>query len=272
MALTLPVHTWGTGPLQVLFLHGFTGSRHSFDHLEPLLGAAFTATCLELPGHGEAAVPQGDARHAFREVIAAIAEHAERHDLVIGYSQGARLALAVAAMHPECVKGLVLESGTPGLHRRHDRWHRRVDDEFLAQSIVKDGVERFVEKWEKSPLFSGLRQASARDQSLLRARRVSHSAQGLAAALRSMGQGVQPDFWPILPRIFTPTLLISGQYDLKFSRIAGRMKVEMPRAWHARIPASGHAVHLERPELWAGEVLSFSQALQQTRTEAVAST
>ena len=99
--------TWGRGPTKAMFLHGFTGTSHSFDHLEALLGDLLTATCVEIPGHGQTPAASWD------ETVESIAALIEHPTILVGYSQGARLALAVAARVPKKIHCLVLESCAP---------------------------------------------------------------------------------------------------------------------------------------------------------------
>ena len=250
--MKLPVRHWGRGETQALFIHGFTGSAQSFDHLEPLLGDLLSATCVELPGHG--ATPSAN----WDETVNAIAELllAER-TVLIGYSQGARLALAVAAKFPERVQRLILESCAAGFRRRHDRVLRRRADEELAEAITSEGVDAFVTQWEELPMFEGLRALPAAERQALRARRSSHSAPGLASALRSLGQGAQPDLSPLLQGLRIPTLLMSGGEDEKYTRLARQMADELPMGWRVSFGGVGHAPHLECPAAYADEVRSF---------------
>lgn len=242
---------WGSGATSALFLHGFTGSAHSFDHLEPLLGDLLSATCVELPGHGHTPAASWD------ETVDAIGELLPGRAVLIGYSQGARLALAVAAKFPERVERLVLESCAAGFRRRHERVLRRRSDEALAETINTHGVEAFVSHWEQMPIFDGLRALPAVEQQALRARRASHSAQGLAGALRLLGQGAQPDLWPALQGLRVPTLLMTGTEDAKYTRLARQMAVDLPLAWRVSFSGVGHAPHLECPAAYAAELRSF---------------
>jgi 2-succinyl-6-hydroxy-2,4-cyclohexadiene-1-carboxylate synthase len=250
--MRLPLERWGRGPRPALFLHGFTGSRGAFGHLEALLGDALTATCVDLPGHGEAPPPD-----SFSQTVEQLIELLEGPTVVVGYSQGARLALALAVRAPALVDRLVLESGTPGLHRRADRVARRRSDEALARLVTDLGVERFIDLWEQNPLFAGLRGLPDALRLSLRARRVSQRPEGLAAALRVLGQGAQPDLWPALISLRRPTLIVTGALDRKLTRIARRMVTDLPLAWHVTIDGAGHAPHLERPEAYAAEIRQF---------------
>lgn len=253
----------GTGERPLLLLHGFTGSRQSWEHLEPALGPGFRLVRVDLPGHGETGLPAVEGREGFLDTlggIAAVLDQAGAAEAdVIGYSQGARVALAFAATFPERVGRLVLESGTPGLHRRKDRIERRRHDERLALDILRDGVEAFVRRWEQLPLFEGLRRLPAEIQARLRERRCACTAEGLAGALRCLGLGVQPDYWLQLWNLRRPTLLLTGALDLKFTRLARRMAADLPMVWSHAFHGVGHAPHLEVPEQWAAEVTSFLQ-------------
>lgn len=250
--MTLPFLRWGQGPTRALFLHGFTGSKGSFAHLEPLLRDALTATCVELPGHGEA--PPATTWDA---ALDALERHLEGPTLLVGYSQGARLALALALRAPHLVERLVLESGSPGLRQRHARAARRRADAALAELLRARGVEDFVHRWEQHPLFAGLRALPAVEQAALRQRRSAHSAAGLASALEALGQGAQPELWSGLPTLRVPTLLVSGADDAKYTRLARQMAAELPLAWRVSLRGCGHAPHLEHPEAWAREVRAF---------------
>ncbi len=255
--MKLPFEQWGQGPTKALLLHGFTGSRESWRHLEPLLGDVLTATAVDLPGHAQAPLPSTLGPEGFVETVDSLAAMLERPTVIVGYSQGARLALALAVRHPDKVERLVLESGTAGLRRRHDRVKRRANDEVWAKLLRERGVDAFVSKWEALPLFDGLRALPADVQARLHARRAAHTVEGLAGALACLGQGAQPDYWPALIRVLRPTLVLSGATDAKYTRLARKMIVDLPLAWRRTFRQVGHAPHLECPTEYATEVRSF---------------
>ena len=51
---------------------------------------------------------------------------------VVGYSMGARLALVLALRHPDAIRGLLLESPSPGIADDRERAQRRAADEALG--------------------------------------------------------------------------------------------------------------------------------------------
>ncbi len=261
MGVTLAYSTWGEGERALLLLHGFTGNRTAFDHLRPLLSGAVRAIAVDLPGHGETPLPQRKGREGFLETVQAIVELVDRLGLpsvdLLGYSQGARIALGVALHAPRRFGRLILESGSPGLHRRMERAERREQDGRRASFILRNGVEAFLDRWEAQPLFESLRRLPPELQAALRERRRSCTAEGLVGALECLGLGMQPDYWPELHRQRLPTLLLTGALDEKFTQLARRMATELPVVWRHTIPDCGHAPHLEAPEVYAREVLSF---------------
>ena len=266
--LTLPTERWGNGPINALFLHGFTGNKDSFRHLEPLLGSEISATCVDLPGHGSAGIPEQGV--GFKQVIDALAALIPKPIAVVGYSQGARIALALAAHYPEKITKLVLESGTPGFRRKRDRVARWLKDRALSRRIQQIGVAAFVQEWESLPLFASFARLPAAVRDNLRARRLANSAQGLIWALTHMGQGAQPSYWAALPELRRPVLLLVGEHDTSATRLARRMEEGVPLAWHRVFASVGHAPHLECPEAYAEEVRNFLGAPWETaRSEVV---
>jgi 2-succinyl-6-hydroxy-2,4-cyclohexadiene-1-carboxylate synthase len=262
MALKLAYEAWGDGPQPLLLLHGFTGNRSSFNHLRPLLGEYVRAIVVDLPGHGQTPLPRRTGREGFLETVDALIRLMDELGLssvdVLGYSQGARFALGAVLNHPERFARLIMESGSPGLHRRQQRTERRAKDRELANLIRQKGVAAFIEQWEALPMFEGLRtRLPPEEQELLRARRSACTVEGLVGALECLGLGVQPDYWPELHGQRRPTLLLTGALDEKFTRIARRMAAELPVVWRRTFDECGHAPHLEASEEYAREVLSF---------------
>lgn len=261
MGVKLAYSTWGEGSRPLVLLHGFTGNRTSFDHLRPLLGSSVRAIAVDLPGHGETPLPSKPGREGFLETVDALVALLDELELpsvdLLGYSQGARVALAAAVRAPQRLSRLILESGSPGLHRRQERAARRESDTQLASFLRTRGVDAFVERWEALPLFEGLRNLPAPQAESLRERRLTCTVEGLAGALACLGTGEQPDFWPALHRQRVPTLLLTGEKDTKFTELARKMASELPVVWRHAFAGCGHAPHLEAPEAYAGEVLSF---------------
>jgi len=251
----------GQGTPRLLLLHGFTGSRAAWNHLRPLLGPGIASIAVDLPGHGRSEPCGFTGREGFTQTLAALVGILDKLGAgpvdVLGYSQGARLALGLAIEWPGRVRRLILESGTAGLKRTRDRTVRRRRDEALAAEIELNGIEAFVGRWEALPLFAGIRRLAPEVVRSVRAERLACSERGLASSLRSVGLGVQPNYWPLLPGLRTPILLLTGRRDLKFTGISKAMARELPMAWFRSFEGVWHAPHLESPARFADEVMAF---------------
>ncbi|WP_198136015.1 2-succinyl-6-hydroxy-2,4-cyclohexadiene-1-carboxylate synthase [Roseiflexus castenholzii] len=246
----------------LVLLHGFTGSSATWDEVVPHFMQRFRVIRIDLPGHGRTPAPVGPTRGALPSVaadIAALLRHlnaAPAH--LLGYSMGARLALGIAVLHPDVVRSLILESGSPGLATETERAARRAHDEALATRIERLGIEAFVDEWEQLPLWASQQQLPDYVRQRMRAERLRNSPSGLAASLRSMGTGAQPSFWDALPHLTIPTLAITGALDEKFTAIARQMCARCPAMTHQIIEGAGHAPHLERPLEFARCVFGFA--------------
>jgi pimeloyl-ACP methyl ester carboxylesterase len=74
-----------------------------------------------------------------------------------------------------------------------------------------------------------------------------------------MGAGQQEPVLERLGEIRLPVLLIAGALDDKYRALARRMASALPCARTEIVPDAGHAIHLERPDAFAGAVRGFLQ-------------
>jgi 2-succinyl-6-hydroxy-2,4-cyclohexadiene-1-carboxylate synthase len=258
--ITLHLDQSGAGrPL--LLLHGFTGSAATWAPFLERLGPQFRTLAPDLIGHGRSDSPPDGERYAIERCVGdllAILDmlEVERAD-VLGYSMGGRVALHLACAARGRVGALVLESSSPGIADAAERAARVAADEALAESIERDGLAAFVERWERLPLFASQSSLPHEARARLRAQRLRNDPRGLANSLRGMGAGSQEPLWEQLPALNIPTLLIAGELDAKYCALAGQMQALLPNARSAIVPGAGHAVHLEQPQLFMGNVLEF---------------
>jgi 2-succinyl-6-hydroxy-2,4-cyclohexadiene-1-carboxylate synthase len=226
---------------RLIFLHGFTQTHHHWHETAHLIQAQLADTStlvfVDLPGHGLS----GDERLSVEQAAPQLVAAAGR-GTYIGYSMGARHALAAACDGAPEIERLVLIGGTPGIADERERLARVADDEARADRILEIGSERFVDEWLAQPMFAGL--AFSRSD---RARRARNPAEGLAASLRLAGTGAQRPLWDELASIKVPVLVLAGADDAKFAEIGRRMAERIGSASYASIPGAGHAAHAERP-------------------------
>jgi 2-succinyl-6-hydroxy-2,4-cyclohexadiene-1-carboxylate synthase len=245
----------------VVLLHGFTGSAEAWNPLSRVLAQRFRVITIDLPGHGLTSSPAARERYLIDRVAGELAQMVERLGSSpagwLGYSMGGRIALYLAVCYPQSVSALVLESASPGIASELDRRKRRADDETLASRIERDGVQSFVDKWERMAIFESHDHLPESVRALLRTQRLANRSVGLANSLRGMGTGAQPSLWDRLGNLTMPVQLITGELDRKFAAIGREMASAIPHAKLQVVPGAGHTVHLERPDEFCEIVHGF---------------
>jgi 2-succinyl-6-hydroxy-2,4-cyclohexadiene-1-carboxylate synthase len=217
----------------LVLVPGFTQTAAAWDpvvaHLPPHVGAKSVD------------VPTG---LGFVETASAIGEQ-EGRAIYAGYSMGGRLCLRLALDRPDLVRGLVLLSSSPGIEDDSERVARREADEKLAGKIERDGVDAFLDRWLRQPLFATL----PPDAAGLDARRAGNTVATLTHALRALGAGVQEPLWGRLGDLEPPFVPAAGVLDEKYVDIAFEMAARVGPGVHpVLIGGAGHAAHLENPE------------------------
>jgi 2-succinyl-6-hydroxy-2,4-cyclohexadiene-1-carboxylate synthase len=261
--LRLHVQVSGDGTPLVL-LHGFTGSAESWSALRPRLAAGHRVLAVDLPGHGRSDAPEDAQRYALHRLADDLATvldaFGETRVAVLGYSLGARAALAFAARHPARIGALVLVSASPGIADQAARAIRAAADAELAGWIEHHGLAAFVDRWEALPLWESQRALPAAVRQVLRAQRLAGNPRGLANSLRGAGQGAAPPLGSALEAVVAPALLVAGALDTRYVALGESLARELPNARLVVVPGAGHAVALERPDDLLHHVLEFLDA------------
>lgn len=235
-----------------LALHGFTQRGSMWAEVASLVGGEWVTP--DLPGHG------GEPPRDWGEAVAGIGARlaaTEAPRCLVGYSMGGRLALAAALDHPGLVDRLVVVSAGPGLAPAAERRRRQAEDWELAARIEEVGTAAFAREWLARPMFVGLQRRPAEWRGADLAARAGNRAEGLAEALRRLGQGSQPYLGERLGELAMPVLLMAGGDDPKYLEMARDMAAGIPRAVLAVVPGAGHAVVGERPAEVASALVSW---------------
>ena len=104
------------GAPTVVLLHGFSSNRNENWRRVGWLGAferrRLRAVAFDFPGHGESAKPHDAAAYKSDKLVADVSAVMDRLEIpdatLMGYSMGARIALAAALARPERFDGLIL--------------------------------------------------------------------------------------------------------------------------------------------------------------------
>ncbi len=251
----------GKGLIPLLFLHGFTGSALEWKIFFDKIDNRFLPFSIDLIGHGLSDAPESMEHYSARaiaEQIDAVFNRLNFNKVVLcGYSMGGRAALSYFSYFPEKIAGLILESSTAGIEETQLREDRIKSDELMARKIEVEGVEKFGSYWVNLPMFSGLKSLPADEYQKILKTRMNNNQTGLINSLKGFGTGSMPVLWDRLRDINVPALLITGEFDDKFTQINERMKDKILKVEHHIIRDCGHNTHLQKPEVFIKLVNNF---------------
>jgi 2-succinyl-6-hydroxy-2,4-cyclohexadiene-1-carboxylate synthase len=235
----------------LVFLHGFTGDTRTWEEITEHLKKSWTCIAIDIIGHGKSDSPSDAARYTMdavsNDIRSLLEQLGVKKAVFIGYSMGGRLALHFSSLYPDYVSALILESASPGLRTDEEQTERREKDQVLANKILDEGIRSFVDFWEEIPLFSTQKRLSRFKQKKIREQRLQQSPVGLSNSLKGMGTGAQASWWGTLGDLNVPVILMAGELDLKFVRIAKDMSDENPDFEIITFIGTGHAIHVEEP-------------------------
>lgn len=251
------VEVQGDGP-PVVMLHGFTGDTTTLQDLADRLDGSGRRILVDLLGHGRTDAPD---RHVYTvddyvTQIGAVVAPLDTPPVLLGYSMGARLALA-AALAGVPTRGLVLIGGRAGIADADQRTLRRYSDDALADDLEQRGLDWFVDFWASRPFYASQFALGEEHIETARRQRLRNAPRGLAAALRGAGAGAQEAFHARLAEVAVPVLVVIGELDVSFRLHAEELISGLPDAELAMIPAAGHATHLEAPGETARRIRAF---------------
>jgi len=245
-------------PYLVLF-HGFLGSSKQFRHLLPRLKTFCNPVGIDLLGHGKTEGSELHYQFSSDEQVAQLYQLLstlfETPFYLHGYSMGGRLALQFALKHQDMLKGLLLESTTFGIEDEQERQARQSLDAERADAI-SNNYSQFLDEWQQLPLFGHGDQNSAAEAAI-RHIQDRQNPLWMANSLLGFGTGSMPCVKNKLEQLSMPVLLLAGEQDQKFVRIANQMKKLISFSHLAIINNAGHRTHIEAPEGFTEAVENF---------------
>ncbi len=232
-------------------VHGFTQNAECWGRFAERMSDYFELVLVDAPGHGASGHDEADLWEAGR-LIGEVGGEAH----YLGYSMGGRMLLHAAIQNPALVRSLSLIGATAGIEHSAERGERRAADEALADRLLSEGLPTFLDRWLALPLFAGLAPA---DNAL--DKRLTNRPEGLAASLRYCGTGTQDSLWNRLDEIPTPTLVLAGTQDQKFTALGQRLATALPQGEFASA-VGGHPIHSEQPDQVTEIVSAFVRRVE----------
>jgi pimeloyl-ACP methyl ester carboxylesterase len=221
----------GAGPA-VLLLHGWGGSIESFAPVYEELVKSYTVYAIDFPGFGQSSLPPapwGVANYAALTLQVMDRLKLDQPHLIC-HSFGGRVAIMLAAHHPDRIGKLVLVN-CAGVRRRRSLKAR------LKWLISRLG------KWLGR--YGGSVGTKMRDAIY---RRIESQDYANAGSLRpTLVKVVNEDLTPLLPRIKSPTLLVWGEDDRDVPLSAAKVMVRrIPGAQLVVFENAGHFAYLDQ--------------------------
>jgi pimeloyl-ACP methyl ester carboxylesterase len=255
----LAVQTVGSG-LPLVLLHAFPLDHGMWLRQEPL-GESLRLIVPDLRGFGGStgSVPRGIADLA--DDVAALLDglHLERPAVICGVSMGGYVAQHVAARHPDRVAALVLvdtklEADTPEARAARVDLAGKVGR--LGQSILADAMIPRLLAVPRSDADPAVVARHAENRALLQALVERQPVATIQTALAALGD--RPDMTDAMRHVAVPTLLVVGAEDqITPPACLEAAEATIPGAKLLIVPAAGHLVPLEAPEVFNRAIVEF---------------
>jgi pimeloyl-ACP methyl ester carboxylesterase len=251
-AMLLPHDDVGVGPALVLLHAGVADRRMYAQHLQPLADAGLRVLALDLPGYGEARLP--DEEHApHLDVIDTLDQLRIEQAALVGNSFGGAVALRVAAVAPERVSALVIVSsaweGVDVSPQLAAAWE--AESSALQNGDVAAATAAVVDAWT-------LPDASAEIRALVADMQSRAFATQLAGPEPREGADPLEDDPSLLRSLRMPALVLVGEHDMPdFHLAADAFARELPDARRETLAGAGHLAPLETPERFRELVLGL---------------
>ena len=187
-----------------------------------------------------------DSKLTWDDSLEHISVQIQEPTILIGYSQGARLAIGETIEYPNNIKGLVVISGNAGIENDTERKLRCDQDIELAKLVLSDTKE-FWREFDTKNVFDSQMKFNSR----------INDEQILVSQLMNLGQGSMPNYNERISEIKIPILFCSGIRDSKYSLIAKTLKKKTAFSHHILFDSDHRLVH-HCPEVLANTIEWFA--------------
>lgn len=239
----------GPGPTLV-FLHGATLDRRSWDAQVDALRSRYRLVVPDLRGHGESIAPEPFAfAPAVDDVVTLLDELGLERIGLVGLSLGGNIAQEIVRRDPGRVAALVVADSTCNTATRHALQAPMTIAALSGLGLM--GREAFLQATANVTAQDAEVQRYVREVN--RERSTRSSLQILTAML---SEALHPDEAYRLP---VPTLLMHGDGDQIGDIVAGTRAwaKREPLAEYATVPHARHASNQDNPEAFNAALISF---------------
>jgi pimeloyl-ACP methyl ester carboxylesterase len=246
----------------LVFLHAGVTDRRLWAPQREALGASYRVVAYDRRGFGESRLPPAGSREAFSQVddLFRVLD-ALRLDsaVLIGCSQGGRIAIDAALAYPQRVRALVLVAaavtGAPEIDLPYSALTQSRIEAYDAAE--QRGDQAALNELEAQFWLDGPDQPTGRVGGALRELFLAMNTIPLASG--SPGEEiVAASAWERLEAIRVPTLVVWGTYDFEHLRMRMRDLVRrIPGAIPFVVDSAAHLPSLEQPAIFNRELARF---------------
>jgi pimeloyl-ACP methyl ester carboxylesterase len=230
------VETVGDGP-PLLLLHGWALDRRIWRAQSEELGGKFQVVTLDRRGFGRSTAPPGLEQEL--DDIAAVREALGLGPtLLVGMSQGGRIALHYARRYPEHLTGLVLQGAPLDGFCPEPKGEDAIPIDHYAALACSGALDQVKALWAAHPLMTVASvQARTEIECILRDFEARDLILGAPHAL--------PPIADALDEIPLPALIVTGKLDTPWRRLVGdALAYGLPGGTRAMIPGAPHLCNL----------------------------
>jgi len=173
------------------------------------------------------------------------------NNILIGYSLGGRFALELYKRAPSKYKSIVLICTDPGLEDKSAAASQLVNDDKWESRFREMDWDEMMHLWNALPTFCGQTNNTPPSEQ-------DFDRDSLARLWNITSKARNPSLWGVVTEIAVPTLVVTGDMDIKFTDIGKRIKQLNPEmVEHVQIPDIGHRVPWEDREGFVAALIDF---------------
>jgi len=248
---------WQKTPAQTFLLyHGYARNMLFWQPWVPLLGTEYRVLRMDARGCGETTKPPAESVFSFEQLAGDAIGLMDALGIEcvhwVGESSGGIVGLAAALAHPARLSSLTL-CDTPFKRSATIASTYTLGEVDRASAFDKYGVDGWCRKTLSYRLDTT---KASRGLCEWYIEQMGRTPKHVAVAMdKTVGQG---DFWPQLPNIRVPTLVLAGEKSPIAQEAQMReMQQRLPAAKLVLFPGFGHGVNLTAPERCVLEIRKF---------------
>ncbi len=246
----------------IVFVHEFGSDYREWESQVRYFSRAYRCITYNARGYPPSDVPEDANQYGWEfavdDIAAVMKGLAVDRAHVVGLSMGGYAALQFGLRYPEKASAIVAAgagSGSPPSQR--DAWLKETP--ALARGFLERGMEAMAQEMGHHPTRIQLKYKDPRSWQEFVAHLREHSELGMSKTMARY-QALRPslyDFREPLSRMKIPVLLAVGDEDAPCLETNLMLKLAIPGAGLWVHPNTGHAINLEEPAAFNGQVEGF---------------